>query len=57
MTNATLPQTADPTLDVFGVCLKAHRLLYVYKEQAAAIPGFSELYDDLTTAIEHALSS
>jgi hypothetical protein len=45
----------DPHPDLFGACLRARHLLYIHKEDAATIPGFSELYDDLTVALDRAI--
>ena len=56
MPETTPSLSAPPALDLFGVCLKAHRLLYLNKEEVAAIPGFAELYDDIHAAIEDAIS-
>jgi len=52
---ATPATGTDSLLDLFGVCLHVHSLLYIHKDDPNALPGLSEAYADLHATIERVI--
>jgi len=48
-------RSTDELVDLFGVCLRAHSLLFLHRADLAALPGISELYEDLTDVLDRAV--
>jgi hypothetical protein len=48
--------STDELLELFGVCLRAHSLLFLHREDLFALPGIAQLYEDLTDVLDRAVA-